>query len=85
MSDRVSEECTWRGRYERLVILLQDIADDSRFDEETIEDFPISASEEFFISNDLQVVDNEEYAKSHWGPGKYRKFILAPDQGGDEC
>lgn len=36
---------------------------------------PVTDSKEVFVSHDLDVCDNEEFAKRHWGVG-YRRFVL---------
>jgi hypothetical protein len=68
----------WKIRYENLKAAIQEIhelANQFRQFERNIPNEPWSLSDEFFISNDLEVVDNEEYALQNWGEGKYFKVV----------
>jgi hypothetical protein len=70
-------ESLWQRRYQELVMELECLSDTIRLKrrfEVSVE--PCSASKEFFISNDMDCVDNETYALEYWGPGKYRRVVL---------
>lgn len=68
----------WRERYEILLREVQRISDEGNFQRDQQPAEPISMSDEFFISNDLQVCDSEEHAKTTWGEGNYFRVIRAP-------
>lgn len=64
----------WKQRYEELTLSIRDLIEDTRLDFDEVPVEPISVSDYFYISNDWQICDNEEYAIEHWGPGKYAKY-----------
>ncbi len=68
----------WQQRYMKLIFNIEDAVDGAKSDLDEQPDEPQSASDEMFVSNDLQVCDNEQYAQDHWGEGKYRRFVLEP-------
>lgn len=68
---------TWQQRYMKLLSKVQEALDVGDFALDEVPPEPASASEEVFISNDLQVCDNEAFAQNHWGEGRYRRFVLA--------
>lgn len=65
----------WKSKYDSLASRVASLADQAEMERnrDIIEDECWSASDTFFISNHMEVVDNEEYAKENWGPGKYFK------------
>ncbi len=77
----LGEEALWQKRYLALQGKIQCLYEEGvQFDPQD-EDVPeecYSASDEFFISNDMHVVDNEEYALKHWGKGRYFRVVVAP-------
>jgi hypothetical protein len=66
-------QTTWRQKYERLVEELSTLGEHVEMEhrQRVVDSEPWSASDVYYISNDMQVVDNEEYAKKHWGDGRY--------------
>lgn len=69
----------WKHRFDRLTGELRDLAESVERAPRRREDIPTefwTSSDELFISNDMEIADNEEYALKHWGPGKYRRFVL---------
>ncbi len=75
-------ESLWQRRYFRLQGEIQNLYETrvqfKRFEKrEKIPNECFSASQEFFISNDLYVVDNEAYALKHWGEGRYFRVVIA--------
>lgn len=69
-------ELYWQNKYKHLVTEIQAIHEKAEWKEEEQPDECISKSEEFFMSFDMQIVDNEEYAKKHWD-GKYFRMVKA--------
>lgn len=66
----------WKEKYDNLCAAIQEIHETANVFMEgnkNIPDEPISDSKEFFVSNVLGCVDNEEYAIENWGEGKYFK------------
>lgn len=75
----MSEKIRYKRLYDELKQRVATLADDLEFDgvDKDMDDEPWSTSRIMFVSNHMEVVDNEEYALKHWGKGKYRKFVLA--------
>ena len=73
----ISDSILWKKRYDSLASELQALHEKVNGFKTFFEvpNEPISTSDTFFISNDLEVCDNEEAALDHWGPGKYFKVV----------
>lgn len=71
-----TNETIWKKRFDALKNAIGSL-DDSIQDEieKPVPKECWSAASEFFISNDLQICDNEKYAKDHWGKGKYFRVV----------
>jgi len=70
----------WQRRFFRLQAEIQNVYEVGVLFKPETKDIPDvceSASKEFFISNDMHVVDNERYAKENWGEGKYFRVVRA--------
>ena len=68
----------WKRRFDKLKMAIEDLSESANLTndfQKDIPDEPYSESKEYFISNDLEVVDNERYALEHWGKGKYFKAV----------
>lgn len=65
----------WREKYQRLVEELATLAEDveKRHSDREVPTECWSDAKEFYVSNDLEIVDNEDYARNHWGKGRYFK------------
>ena len=63
----------WRERYEALKTKVAVLADELNFEREEQPPACISDSEEFWISNSLEICDSEEYALDTWGEGNFFK------------
>jgi hypothetical protein len=75
-------EALWQKRYRALQADIQNFYEETTLfqPEDDVPNECISVSEEFFISNDLHVVDNEAYALKHWGKGRYFRVVKADAQ-----
>lgn len=69
----MSDELFWKLKYDRLQSKIQELHEEGQWVREEQPAECISESEEFYISNSMEVVDNEEYALRNWGEGFYFK------------
>lgn len=70
----------WKEKYDALCGAIQEIHETVNVFKTGPKGLPDecdSTSDEFFVSNVLEIVDNEEYAKKHWGKGKYFRVVRA--------
>jgi hypothetical protein len=66
----------WKERYDRLREAVDSLADESKRDHQMdIPEEPISQSNVLFIANNWEITDNEKYAKDHWSPGQYQRWV----------
>ena len=75
--DKIEQELVWKRKFERLMMLLEDFKNEARNASVSLVDCDefMTDSPVVYISNDLDVVDNEDAAKSLFGT-KYKVFRL---------
>lgn len=72
------DEPLWKHRFECLVAMLKDIELEARSSELfQVSQFPMSESDELWISHDWHITDSEEFAKRNWPPGTFHKWVKA--------
>jgi hypothetical protein len=67
----------WKMRYDAVMTKIQEIHERDKWNLEEQPAECISTSDEFWISNSMEVVDSEEAAIDHWGEGNYFKVVKA--------
>lgn len=68
----------WKAKYDALRAALQELHESENLFRDSSDEMPdecISVSDEFFISNAMEVVDNEKFALEHWGEGNYFRVV----------
>jgi hypothetical protein len=66
-------EFYWKKKYDDLCIKIQDLHEIQEFENKEPSNECLCEGDEFWISNDLDVCADENYAIRNWGKGKYFK------------
>lgn len=74
----------WKVRYDEVMAKIQELHEIDSWNTEPQPKECISTSDEFWISNSMEVVDSEEVALDHWGEGNFFKVVKA-EKNPDVC
>jgi hypothetical protein len=65
----------WKIRYDEILSKIQELHELDKWHPEPQPEECISTSDEFWISNSMEVVDSERAALDHWGEGNFFKVV----------
>jgi len=72
---RPQSELYWKIRYNEIMCKIQELHELDKWHTHPQPKYCISESNEFWVSNSLDVVDSEETAIEHFGEGNYFKVV----------
>jgi hypothetical protein len=65
----------WKLKYDQLIGQMSSLIEEKEFARDEQPEECISSSNEFWISNDMNVCDSESYAADNWPPGTYFRVV----------
>lgn len=78
IDERKPTDPLWKKRLSNVIGKLQEIVEKHQWKTDfEMPEYFTTTSDELFITNDLEVYDNEEAVLEQYGPGTYKKFVEA--------